>query len=480
MFVEIHPFDGGDATVAQVDRTKLPRPGPGGRFQLPDVEQAQLAGGIELQLLPHRELPLARVDLIFRSGTASDPADREGLCDLTATMYNEGTKRRDKFALEQAFKALGTDFEVFSDLDCTVFSIECLASRLDESVALLAEVVLQPAFPQAEFDDLKQRRLVDIRREGESPDIVSAKVTRRVVYGDGHPYSKLGNGSLESVEALTVDELRRFAADHFTPGNAVVVAVGDLTLAAVQSSFDRHFEGWTGAAPPTATIKDPAAPRGRTVYLVDKPGDTQSTISVAHLGLVRTDPVWPKAHVANQMFGGSFSSRLNLNLREDKGYTYGVRSSFNECVGRGYMRLAGRVQAEVTAPALTEFIKELEGASGKRPFTASELDFAKDYIVLGYARQFESVGQLAYALQNQKVLGLPPDDFLRYPERVSSVDLATANRTAREVYHPNDIAIIVIGDLSKIEKPVRDLKLGPVVRLDRDGRRIAETALSSR
>jgi zinc protease len=184
--------------------------------------------------------------------------------------------------------------------------------------------------------------------------------------------------------------------------------------------------------------------------------------------------------VANRIFGGFFSSRLNLNLREDKGYTYGVRSTLSERAGRGALSAGGRVQAEVTAPALVEFLKEIEGASGKRPFTQPELDFAKNSIVLGYAQQFETVGQLAVALQGQTVFGLPDDSFARFPERVSSVDLAAANAAGAALYHPDDLAVVVVGDLTKIEKPVRDLKLGPVVYLDREGRRIEQTAMSAK
>jgi zinc protease len=282
------------------------------------------------------------------------------------------------------------------------------------------------------------------------------------------------------MEAITLDEVRAFAAEHFTPGNAMVVAVGDLTMDTVERTFQKHFTAWKGAAPVALTLADPTPPRGRTVYLIVKPGDSQSTLALGHLGPMRDDPNWEKAFVANTIFGGFFGSRLNLNLREDKGYTYGVRCQISERVGRGLLVAGGRVQAEVTAPAITEFVKELEDAAGKRPFTQAEVKVAKDYIVLGYARQFESVGQLAAALQNRAILGLPADDFVRYPDRVSAVDLAAANSAASETIHPKDMAIIVVGDLAKIEKSVRDLKLGNVVRLDREGRRIAETALSSK
>jgi zinc protease len=474
------PFEGGKPTTADVDRTKLPPPASEPKFKAPELARRTLANGLEVVFLPHHELPLVQMDLVFRSGAAGEPADRGGLCDVTADMHLEGTKHHDKFAFESALEALGTNLDANTDEDRTVFSMQCLANGMDESATLFAEAIREPAFPAAEFADLQTRRLTDIRRQGDQPYAIVARAVRRVVFGEEHPYGRDPNGTVESVKAIGLDDVRRFSAEHFLPGNATLVVVGDTNLDEIQRTVERAFRGWTGAAAARSVIPEPPIMHGRRVYLIDKPGDSQSTIAVVQPGLARNDPAWAKAFLANQMFGGVFSARLNLNLREDKGYTYGVRSTLNERVGRGTLNVGGRVQTEVTAPALTEFVKEISNAAGKQPFTQQELDFAKESILLGYPSQFETIAQLARALEGQIICGLPDDDFARYPERIAAVDLATANQAAHDLLRPDDVGIVVVGDLSKIEKSVRDLGLGPVVHLDREGRRIDDTKLSSR
>jgi zinc protease len=210
------------------------------------------------------------------------------------------------------------------------------------------------------------------------------------------------------------------------------------------------------------------------VYLVDKPGDSQSTISIAQIGIPRNHPDWERVFVPNRVLGGFFSSRLNLNIREDKGYSYGVRSSTWQLVGTGLFSMRGRVQTEVTAPALTEFLKEYEGIAGGQPITPEELGFAKDSILLGYTREFETIGQLADALTEQIVYGLPDDEFARYPEKIAAVDVETANATAASYFRPDQVAVIVVGDVEKIEESVRELNLGPIRYLDAEGTPMAD------
>jgi zinc protease len=216
------------------------------------------------------------------------------------------------------------------------------------------------------------------------------------------------------------------------------------------------------------------------VYLIDKPGDTQSTVTVAHPGIARGSAEWEKVFVANRVLGGFFSSRLNLNLREDKGYTYGARSLTMERVGPGCFQMSARVQTAATAPALVEFLSELEGVAGRRPITREELDFAKGSIVQGYVADLETIGSLANAVAEQVIYGLPDDSIARYPERISEVDLATANATADSYFDPDNVAIIVVGDLAKIEDSVRKLNLGTVRYADENGVVLPERELSSR
>jgi zinc protease len=429
--------------------------------------------------MKHTELPLLQLHLVFESGSAADPIELSGLAEISAEMMLEGTKRRDKFAFESELEKFGTDLDAFTADNYTVYEMTTLTKHIDPSLDLLAEAILTPAFPETEFVDQKDRRLVDVRREKDNPGLTATKITRRVVYGDGHPYSQIGNGTETSLEAIGLEHVREFAQSHYTPGNATIVAVGNIDTDDLAARVSRAFDAWTGEAPATSEIPavEPAA--GRTVYLFDKPGDSQSTISIAHAAIPRNHPDWEKLFVANQVLGGMFSSRLNLNLREDKGYSYGVYCDTSPKVGVSSFSMEGRVQTEVTAPALVEFLKEFEGITKKRPITEEELSFAKDNILMGYSQGFETISQLADALTEQVAYGLPDDNFARYPERIASVDLATANKAASEHFHAGEVAIVVVGDRSKIEDSIQKLKLGPIRYVDENGQLLPEAKLSS-
>jgi zinc protease len=481
MVYEIVPFGtpAGDDT-AVVDYAKLPDGGESPHLAYPEIDRRTLASGLRLSVLEHHELPLVRVNLVFHTGSASDPADLEGLASLTGDMLLEGTTRRDKFAFASELEALGTDIGVWSAADYTTLWMTTLRKNLDASMSLVAEALLHPAFPGAELADQKERRINDIRREKDDPGTISTKVTARLLYGEGHPYARTGGGTEEAMQAVDLAAVKEHAATHFTPGNATLVAVGDVTADELEKTITRYLGKWSGAAPVRPEIPPVPKRSGRVVYLVDKPGDSQSTVSIAHPGLARSDPNWEKVFVVNRVLGGYFSSRLNLNLREDKGYTYGARCSTSERKGGGVFAMSGRVQTEVTAPALVEFLKELEGADGKRPIQKKELDAAKGSILLGYAREFETIGELANAVATQVAYDLPPDQFARYSREVESVDLAGANAAAASYLDPQNLAIIVVGDVAKIEDSIRKLNLGQVRYADTDGVVQAERELSSR
>jgi len=473
MVVEFRPLgDLAAAAPAEIDRSALPAGGPEPPFEAPAIRRKVLSNGLELAVMQQRELPLARMNLVFKSGTRDDPSELGGLADLAAEMHLEGTKSMDKFAFQNALENLGTDLFVRSDDDMIVFGMLCLTKHLDASLGLLADALTAPAFPESEFTDQKERRTNDIRREKDDPNTTRVKATRRVIFGEGHPYSRPGSGTVESMEAIALADAREFSRTHFTPGNATLVAVGDLDLDDLAARVERALGTWTGGTPAASAVPAPAQRTGVEVFLIDKPGDSQSTVSIAHTGLRRNDPDWEKVFVSNRVLGGFFSSRLNLNLREDKGYSYGVRSATWELAGTSLFAMSGRVQTEVTAPALTEFMNELRGISGERPITPEELDFAKNSILLGYTQDFETIAELADAVTEQIVYGLPDDEFVRYPEKIAAVDVGTANRTAAGYFHPDRVAVIVVGDLAKIEDSVRALDLGPVRYLDADGRPI--------
>jgi zinc protease len=471
MVFEVRPF-GEVKAMAEADapdRGTLPLPEADPTFVAAPLQRGSLPNGLKIVVLPQDELPLVRAELVFHSGTGRDPEGREGLADVTSSMLLEGTKKRDKFEFKDEMDFLGTDVWTGTNAERTVLGIQALAPRIDESMALMAEALLQPAFPAKEFQVDKQRRIVDIRRESEQATTVARKVAARIMYGDDHPYGRLGSGTPETMGAITLDDVRSFAGTHFVPANATLVVAGDVTLPEAEALAARHLGAWSGDAPPPVAVAKPEPRTERVVYLVDKPGDSQSTIRIAQFGIPRDHEDWVPVDVMNRMLAGGFSSRLNLNLREDKGYSYGVRGATGEASGTSLYTLGGRVQREVTAPALVEFISEYEDGRGKRPFTEEELQFAKNTVALGYAQRFETIGQLAGAVSDQVTYGLPDDDYATYPGRVAAVDLATAQEIARDYLTPGTAAIVVVGDLERIEDSIRELDLGPIRFCDREG-----------
>jgi zinc protease len=478
---EITPFGSPAAAPAgDADYAALPEGGEEPALQAPEIHRRTLPNGLRLAVLEQPELPLVRLDLTFAGGTAADPPGAEGLADFAGAMLLEGTERRDKFAFRNALEGIGTDLGVSTLPDCTTMWMLSLRKTLGDSMQLLAEALRQASFPAGELADEKERRLNDLRRERDNPRTIAVKATGRILFGEGHPYAGIGSGTEASVAALTVDDVRTFVKENFTPGNATIVAVGDITVDELEKVVLRHLGDWTGAAPERPAVSAARAPEGRVVYLIDKPGDTQSTLTVARPGIARNDPDWESVFVANRVLGGFFSSRLNMNLREDKGYTYSARSFTWERKGPAAFTMGARVQTEVTAEALSEFLAELEAIAGGRPIDPEELEFAKGSILGGYSREFETIGQLAGAVTEQVVYGLPDDTFARYPERVRGVDLEEVNRAAVKHFNPDDIAIIVVGDLAKIEDPIRALDLGPIRYADRNGVVREEQELSSR
>jgi zinc protease len=418
---------------------------------------------------------------VFKSGTRHDPADLGGLADLAAEMHLEGTQSMNKFEFENELEKLGTDLAVRTDDDHVVFTVQSLTKHLDASLELLAAALTEPAFPEEEFTDQKDRRTNDIRRQKDNPTTTRYKVTRKVIFGEGHPYSQYGTGTVASMEAIALADAQEFSRTHFTPTNATLVAVGDVDLDDLAARVNLALGTWSGTAPVETAVPDPAPRTGVEVFLVNKPGDTQSTISIGHTGVPRNHPDWEKIYVPNRVLGGFFSSRLNMNIREDKGYSYGVRSATWEFQGTSIFAMGGRVQTEVTAPAITEFMNELKDIAGNRPISQEELEFAKNSILLGYTQEFETIAQLADAVTEQVVYDLPDDQFVRYPEKIEAVDANTANEVAAGYFHPDRVAVIVIGDLEKIEESIRELDLGPVHYLDADGHLVdGKTDYSSR
>jgi zinc protease len=462
--------DAGEA--ASLDRTKMPSKGPESAFQLPQRERFSMPNGLDVTLVEHHALPLVSFSIVLPGGSSAEPTERPGLATMVAALMQEGAGGRTSKQIADATEALGVQLEVQGSTDAMVAHLSTLKSRMDESLALMADVVLRPDFPADELERQRTRRLVQLKQVLDQPQYVAYTVGQKVVFGD-HPYGRPGLGTPEAVKAYSLPDVKDFWRGQFVASNAKMIVVGDITRKELDEALGKAFGAWAKGRAIKADLPAPPAAKPRAIYLVDKPGAAQSVILATLPGVKRTIPEYATFEVMNTVLGGQFVSRLNLNLREDKGYTYGARTRFDYGVVGGDFTASAPVQSKVTAAALKEMLAELAEIGGKRPVTKDELAYAVGSIVNGYARRFATPGQIAAELADVILYGLPDNAPETFPGQVSSVKIGDVTRVAAARLPAENVAIVVVGDASVIRADLEALKVGPIVELDREGNPVA-------
>ncbi len=443
------------------DRTMPPRPGPPPALKLPDIQKRQLSNGLPVWLVELHEVPVVQVNLVVLRGTADDPPGKYGVASLTASMLEEGAGSRSSLEIADAVDFLGADLSTTSSFDASAVRLHVPVARLADALPIMADVALRPTFPKDELDRLRQERLTTILQARDNPATIDALAFNRVIYGPTHRFGTAANGTAQSLQALTPDDLRAFYNAAFEPGDSTLLVVGDITMERALPLLETSFGGWK-PAPPAAAVKlpEPSAAAMRQVVLVDKPGAPQSQIRIGSVGVARSTPDYFPIQVMNTLLGGSFASRLNMNLREKHGYTYGAASQFDMRVAPGPFVAAAGVQTDKTADALREFFNELNGIL--RPVPADELARAKNYVSLLYPSGFETTGDISRRLEDAIIYKLPENYFTRFVPNIEAVTGADVQRVAQKYIQPNRLAVVVTGDLKTIEAPIRALNLGPV------------------
>lgn len=446
------------------DRSAPPKPGPAPSLELPAIQKRQLSNGLPVWIVELHEVPVAQVDLIVRSGAASDPPGKEGLASLTAAMLDEGAGSRDALALADAVDFLGADLTTASGVDATTVRLHVPAARLADALPLMADVALRPTFDARELERLREERLTLLQQAKDDPASIVVAAFNRAVFGD-HRYGTGTIGTSGTLKAFTVEDLRSFHARYFSLANAALVVVGDATPDAALSLVERAFGAWTkptGGASAPARADLPAAPqvKARHVVLVDKPGAAQSQIRIGWVGVPRSTQDYFPIQVMNTILGGAFTSRLNQNLREQHGYSYGAGSTFEWRRSPGPFYATAGVQTDKTAEALKEFFKELTAIAETVP--ADELAKAKNYLALRFPRRFETTRDIAAQLADAITFDLPDDYFSRYVERIQAVTAADVQRVAKALVQPGRFTVVVVGDRKTIEASVKALGLGPL------------------
>jgi predicted Zn-dependent peptidase len=443
------------------DRSKPPAPGPAPALTVPRIQKRALASGLPVWIVEMHEVPVVNITLIVRSGASADPAGKYGLAHFTAAMLDEGAGGRTALDLADAVDFLGASLSTGSSFDASSVRLHTPVARLDAALPLMADVALRPSFADPEVERLRKERLTTLLQTRDSVSALASAAFARLVFGPRHRYGTPSMGNEASNGEMTASDLRGFHAAHYQPQNAHLLVVGDVTADMILPKLEQAFGRWKngGAAPKTA-VPPAAQHASRQIYLIDKPGAEQSAIRIGHVGVARTTPDYFVLDVANTILGGSFTSRLNMNLREEHGYTYGASSSFDMRAAPGPFLAGANVQTDKTVESLREFFKELDGM--RAPVPADELARARNLEALGFPAAFETTTGMAGNMAELVIYGLPESFFNEYVPKIQAVSAADVERAVKQHLLPERFAIVVVGDLSRIEKPIRDANLGAV------------------
>jgi len=471
----VRPYgDRSNTAVSAVDRTTgIPKVEEFPDVDFPALQRAKLSNGIEVVFAERHAVPIVNVELMFDAGYAADQGGALGTSSFAMQMLDEGAGELDALAISKRAQSLGAQYFMGSGVDYSNAGVSALADKLDPSLDLLATIVREPEFPQFEIDRVKKQWIAGIAREKTQPQSVALRVLPPLLYGEGHPYAMpfSGTGTEASIGALTRDDLRAYHAKFVRPDNVRILAVGDTTLAALVPALERRFGNWqaAGSAPAksVASVPFPAAPR---VYLVDQPGAQQSTIIAGVLAPSVKAPNHLELYTADSILGGTFTSRLNLNLREDKHWSYGAGSYFGGSIGQRPWILYAPVQTDKTAESLTEMRREIDEYVAGKPATAEELAKIKANDVRSLPGQYETASSVLGAIRGIELYDRPDDYVSTLKDRTEAQSLENVHLAARELVQPKALTWVVVGDLKTIEAPIRALKIGDVKVVDADGK----------
>jgi len=470
VIVETLPRAAFTAAKKGADRTTPPAIEPASAARFPTLARTTLSNGLRVVLAPRPGSPLIRVDALVDAGFAVDPAGGAGTAKLVGALLPAGTTTRSAEQIHAEADRLGAELTVATQTDVTRVTISTLADTLEPSIALLADVTLHPAFPPDELEARRKQQLAAIAQEKVEGWGMLNRVLPGVLYGAAHPYGVpgSGNGYVNVVSALDADALRSFHGTWFRPGSTTVVVTGDAQLEQLVPLLETAFSGWKAGTAPAKELPAAPAAQASRVFLLDRPGAPQTVMVAAQLAPPRGgDAEFPFA-ILNTVFGGSFVSRLNMNLREDKHWSYGARSRLLETRGPRIVSAGASVQTDKTSESLTEILKEVRGIAGAVPPTADEIETAKSGMTLTLPGRWEATNAVAESVGEIVTFGLPDTYFDGYADRVRAVTTEQLTAGAAH-FHPDHLVWIVIGDLVTIEEGVRALGLGETTVIDPDG-----------
>ena len=453
-------------------RKTPPQPGPLSQMSLPVPSTLKLSNGLTVLLVEQHKLPVVSAHLVVLTGSDANPVKMPGLASFTAAMLTEGTNRRSALQIADDAAQIGASIGSLSTTDFSSASIRMLKQNVEPGLDLLSDIGLNPKFDPAEIERIRKQRQTDILQIKDQPVRLAFGALLKQVYGPDNPYGYREIGTAASNAAITREDMLNFWKEGYVPSNSALVLAGDLTKQEAQNLAEKYFGNWKGGAskhaPPPVETKT-----NKMIYIVDKPAAPQTYVVAGGLGVPRSSPDYVPIEVMNKALGGLFSSRINMNLREEHGYTYGAFSIFFYRRGPGIFGAGGAIRTDATAPAVGEILKELERIR-TAPLTADELRLAKDAFSLSLAGLFETSERPAGTMGTLFTYDLPFDYYRQLPEKINAVNSAEVQRVANQYIHPDSSIVVAVGDRAKIEPELKKLSIGPIEMVDYDGNLVKE------
>lgn len=470
--LEVNPFPDYKTASAGADRSTAPETGTPPELKLPRLQRATLSNGLKIILAERHEVPLVNFTLAADAGFASDASTAPGTANLAMQVLTDGTRTRNALQISDELEALGATLRGSSNLDLSFVSLSALTAKLDPSLDLFADVVLHPSYPENEVKREQKLVIAGIEREQNTPSTMALRVLPALLYGAGHPYGNplTGSGTKESVAKMTKEDLVKFHDTWLRPNNSTLIVVGDTTLSELTPKLEKHFAEWKSGNVPAKNVKTVRVAAKSAVYLIDKPGALQSVIIAGVVAPPRANPQEIAIEAMNDSLGGTFGARLNMNLREDKHWSYGVRTVLRDARAQRPFYAFAPVQTDKTKESLVETNKEFRGIVGDHPVGGDELAKIQANETLKLPGSRETLNALGQSIVDIVQFGLPDDYYDTYAGKVRALKTNDVNAAAKEVVRPDNLIWIVVGDRAKIEAGVRELNLGEFHLMDADGK----------
>jgi predicted Zn-dependent peptidase len=473
--LNILPFGEFKNTASNLDRNKQPDLGKEVTVQFPETKQFKLSNGLNVYLVERNAVPVVNMSLMVNAGYSADQKDLSGLASMVGRMMKEGTSTRSSLQISDQADDLGASIYSYSDLDNSYLDLSALKTNFDQSLNLYADILQHPSFPQKDFDRVQKEQILNIRQEEAQPFAMGLRVLPELLYGKDHAYSNpfTGSGTEASVNKMTRNDLFAFHRSWYAPNNATLVVVGDVKEDELKNKLETKLASWKPVAVPQKNIKNVSIAEKPTVYIMDKPEAQQSIILAAEVSTSGSDKDYEAIKMMNRILGGEFTSRVNMNLREDKHWSYGSGSVNVDAKGPGFFAVYAPVQTDKTKESIIELQKELADYIGSKPASEAEFSKVKVNSVMQLPGIWETNGSVMYSLKEAVNYGRGAEYLKTYPALLQNMSLDQVHKAAGKVVKPNNLIWVIVGDKAKIEKGIQELNIGTVHYLTPQGKPIA-------